>query len=45
MGERTFLVKTEFDERAIGEAIESEIRELGEFPLYGCGFSAKKVIE
>lgn len=22
MGERTFLVKTEFDERAIGEAIE-----------------------
>ncbi len=31
-----FLVKTEFDERAMGEAIESEVRELGESPLYGC---------
>nr|DAH67324.1 MAG TPA: hypothetical protein [Caudoviricetes sp.] len=45
MGDRMFLVKTEFDERAIGEAIESEIRELGESPLYGCSFFAKEVTE
>ena len=45
MGDRMFLVKTEFDERAMGEAIESEVRELGESPLYGCGFLIKKVTE
>ena len=43
MKERMFLVKTEFDERAIGEAIESEVKELGESPLYGCDVSVKDV--
>lgn len=45
MGDRMFLVKTEFDERAMGEAIESEVRELGESPLCGCGFLVKEVTE
>lgn len=45
MGDRMFLVKTEFDKRAIGESIESEVKELGESPLYGCGSSAKVVTE
>ena len=43
MKERMFLVKTEFDERAFGEAIESEVKELGESPLYGCDVSVKDV--
>lgn len=45
MGNRMFLIKTEDDEKALSEAIESEVRELGESPLYGCGFSAKDVTE
>lgn len=45
MGDRMFLVKTEFDERAMGEAIESEVRELGESSLYGCGFPVKEVTD
>ena len=43
MKERMFLVKTEFDERAIGEAIESEVKEYDESPLYGCDVSVKDV--
>lgn len=38
-----FLVKTEYDERAMSEAIESEVRELGVSFLYSCGFFIKKV--
>lgn len=45
MRDRMFLVKTEFNERTMGETIESEIRELGESPLYGCSFFAKEVTE
>lgn len=45
MGNRMFLIKTEYDERALSEAIESEVRELGESPLYGCSFFAKEVTE
>lgn len=40
-----FLIKTEFDERAMGEAIESEVREVGESPLYACGFFVKEITE
>ena len=42
MRDRMFLVKTEFNERTMGEAIESEVRELGESPLYGCSFLQRK---
>lgn len=43
MGNRMFLIKTEYDEKALSEAIESEVRELGESPLYGCSVSVKEV--
>ncbi len=38
-----FLIKTEYDERALSEAIECEAKEYDESPLYGCDVSVKEV--
>ena len=45
MGNRKFLIKTEYDEKALSEAIESEAKEYDESPLYGCDVSVKEVEE
>lgn len=34
MGDRVFLIKTEYDEKPLSEAIESEIIESDKFTIY-----------
>lgn len=45
MGDRVFLIKTEYDERPLSEAIESEVVELDKLTIYGWGSSAKDATE
>lgn len=45
MGNRKFLIKTEYDEKALSEAIESEAKKYDELSLYSCDVSVKEVEE